>query len=171
MFVNMVFDVILVCILIGGSSYGYNKGLFKMAIGPIRLIFSVTISLFYCNLVGNRVIAPVLANYVELFSIPALKAIINPLSIAIAFGLIFLLNKIIFSFLISIINRIIEKGIAEKVDSAIGLVFAGTVAFLSVATIVSVSQYLLINNEFFGAVRSIGFSGGPLYKFFVSVGL
>jgi succinate-acetate transporter protein len=121
--------------------------------------------------VGNRVIAPVLANYMELFSTPALKVIINPLSIAIAFGLIFLLNKIIFSFLISIINRIIEKGIAEKVDSAIGLVFAGTVAFLSVATIVSVSQYLLIDNEFFGAVRSLGFSGGPLYKFFVSLSL
>ena len=166
MVLNLIFDLILVAILILGSSYGYNKGLFKIAFAPIRLIFCVTISLTYSSFIGCRLISPVIYNVLGNLITPILNYLIDPLSTAIAFALLFLVLKILFSFIISLINKITEKGILGGINKALGGIFSGTVAFVAVLCIVSLQEYFVLQNDFTKESYFSEFSGGPIYQFF-----
>ena len=169
MFLNIVLDVILVAILIGGSGYGYNKGLFKMTAGPVRLFLCIVVSLTYCSAVGSNFIAPILQNTFKNSGTPILNTVVGIISTAVAFGILFLLIKTAISFLVSLINRLLEKGIVGKINSGLGFVFAGSIAFLTAISITTFSQYL-IKQYFFLDIEAVSdFSGGPLYKFFTLI--
>lgn len=60
MFLSLLLEVILLTVIVGGSFYGYKKGLFRMAAGPIRTALCLVISLSLCDPVGEAVIAPLI---------------------------------------------------------------------------------------------------------------
>jgi len=169
MFLNIFFDIFLVVILVGGASYGYNKGLFKMTAGPAKIILCVTLSLSYSSLVSNYIVYPfVLREFGDSIT-PVLNLLINPLSTAIAFGLLFFIIKTTVSFFISLLNRGLKKGIAGRINSALGFVLASTAAFLTVVAVVSIIEYLIKREAFSGISIFSGFSGGPIYRFFILI--
>ena len=169
MFLNIFFDVILVTILIGGSSYGYNKGLFKMTIGPARLILCVALSLTYCGVVGSYIVIPIAQEVFKDSSLLLINSFISPISTAVAFGLLFLIVKTVFSFIVSLINRLLEKGIVGRINSALGLVLAGSIAFLTAISVAYVSEFLFAHEAFMSFTEGSDFTGGPLYRFFLLI--
>ena len=47
MILNLLLDLILTAIILGGLRYGYNKGLFKMVTGPIKKVLCLFFSFSY----------------------------------------------------------------------------------------------------------------------------
>ena len=71
MFLNVLLDVILILILVGGSYYGYTRGLFRILARPMRFILCLLLSLSLCRVVGEAIIAPLIeapiTNYISEF--------------------------------------------------------------------------------------------------------
>ena len=169
MFLNIFLDIVLVAILIGGSSYGYSKGLFKMTVGPAKMIVSIVLSLNYCGVIGRIIVEPALQEVFMDSGTPIFESFVDVFSTAVAFGILFLITKTLSSFLISLINQLMEKGIVGRINSAMGLVFAGSIAFLTAISIATFSEYLLQQDVLSDIEAFSDFSGGPLYRFFTLI--
>ncbi len=65
MFLDLLIDVILLAIIVGGSCVGYRKGLFKIVAGPIKNIICLLTALSLCDIVGESVIAPLISTPIK----------------------------------------------------------------------------------------------------------
>ena len=169
MFLNIFLEVFLIAIIVGGSRYGYNKGFFKMTVGPARLIVCFAVSLGYSSLVGDAIVAPILLEIIKEQITPLISLLINPISTAVAFLLLFYGMKIVISFLVSLVNRIIDEGIIGKINKSLGFIIAGIIAFIIAICFVSLSEYLIMQEAFSDSEILDDFSGGPIYKAFLSI--
>ena len=60
MFLNLFIELILITVIVGGSCYGYKKGVFMMVAGRIRNPLCLLLSLSLCGFVGEECIAPLI---------------------------------------------------------------------------------------------------------------
>ncbi len=71
MFLKILFEIILIGLLVGGSYYGYKMGFFNIAAKPIKIILGIAFALSLCNVIGTYVIAPMIqapiTNYIKEF--------------------------------------------------------------------------------------------------------
>ena len=169
MFLNIFLDVILITIVVGGSRYGYNRGLFKMAATPVGVILCLILSFTYSSIVGVNILSPIILAVASDNLLPFIILIINPLSTVVAFALLFFAVKILVSFLISLVNQIFDKGIIGKINKAFGGAFSGVVAFLIATCVASFSEYILMQEVFYDSKFLDGFFGGPIYRAFLSI--
>ena len=59
MLLNVLFEILLLAILIGGSYYGIKMGFIKIAAKPIKFIFALAVAFSLCKAVGTYIIAPI----------------------------------------------------------------------------------------------------------------
>lgn len=169
MFLNIFLEVILITILIGGSRYGYNKGFFKMAAGPVRLLLCIALSFFFSRTVAINVVAPlIISRTSESLARLALPAI-NAISTAVAFLFLFAVIKIILSFIISLLSRILDEGIVGKINRALGLLLAGIFALIGSMCFATLAEYLFSQEAFIDSELLKDFSGGPFYRLFTLI--
>ena len=169
MFLNIFLEVILIAIVVGGSRYGYNRGLFKMAANPVGFIICMIVSYTYASIVGVNILSPIILAAVSDNLLPFIILIINPLSTVVAFALLFFAVKILVSFLISLVNQIFDKGIIGKINKAFGGAFSGVVAFLIATCVASLSEYIFMQGAFTDSELLDGFFGGPIYRTFLLI--
>lgn len=169
MFLNIFLEVILITILVGGSYYGYNKGFFKMAAGPVRLLLCVAVSFAFSRTVGDYFVAPIIRSHMDegiaYFADPAISAA----STALGFILLFVLARIVLSFVISLINRFLDEGIIGKINRASGFLLAGVIALLGAMCFASLAEYIFMLSVFDNSDLLKDFSGGPLYHLFTFI--
>lgn len=71
MLLNVLFEILLLAILIGGSYYGIKMGFIKIAAKPIKFIFALAVAFSLCKAVGTYIIAPIIqapiTNYIKEF--------------------------------------------------------------------------------------------------------
>lgn len=71
MFLNVIFDLVLILILVLGSYYGYSRGLFRMLARPVRLLFCFVFAFSLCRITGEMFIVPIIntpiTNYIRDF--------------------------------------------------------------------------------------------------------
>ena len=61
MFLNLLIEVILIAIIVGGTSFGYRKGLFKMVAAPARTLVCLVTSFLFGRPVGKYFLSPILS--------------------------------------------------------------------------------------------------------------
>ena len=166
MVLNIILDVILIAIIAGGSRYGYNKGLFKMAEKPARLLLCMALSFALSGIVGSQFVAPIILSQID--SIPeALFPAVNAVSSTLAFALLFYFFKIIISFILSLVSRIFDEGLIGMINRALGFALAGVIALLIAMCFASLTDYLIMQGLLSDFQLISDFSGGPLYKLLV----
>ena len=62
MFLKVFTDLVLVLILIGGSYYGYKRGLIRLLARPLRPYLSLLVAFNYCRPLGSFAITPIIEN-------------------------------------------------------------------------------------------------------------
>lgn len=71
MFLKILFELILIGLLVGGSYYGIKMGFFNIAAKPIKIVLGIAFALSLCNVVGTHVVAPMIqapiTNYIKEF--------------------------------------------------------------------------------------------------------
>ena len=60
MFLNLLLDIILLTVLIGGACYGYKRGLFRFAAGALRGVICFFLSISLCDYIGKNFISPLI---------------------------------------------------------------------------------------------------------------
>ena len=58
MLLGALFEIIFFFILIGGGYFGYRKGLFKLAVAPIRMLICLGIACVMSRWVGDELVSP-----------------------------------------------------------------------------------------------------------------
>ena len=68
---DVIFELILICILVGGSYAGIKFGFIQIAAKPIKILASLSFAFLLCKGVGTGVIAPIIqapvSNYIKDF--------------------------------------------------------------------------------------------------------
>lgn len=71
MLLNLLFEILLLAILVGGSYYGIKMGFIKIAAKPIKFIFALVLAFSLCKAVGTYIVAPIIqapvTNYIKEF--------------------------------------------------------------------------------------------------------
>ena len=73
MFLNLLLDVILLTVLIGGSYYGYKQGFFRMAAGAVRGALCLLISFSLCDRVGTTLVSPLIRGPIRRYLLDFLR--------------------------------------------------------------------------------------------------
>ena len=164
MFLNILLDIVLIFILIGGSHYGYNKGLFKLALAPSKILLSLFISFSFSGIVGEDIIAPFIISRINISHLDYVYHLVRAVSWALAFILLFAIFKILISIVIRLLNEIFEIGIIGIMNRALGFLLSGVISFM-------VAMFLSSLLEYFLATESINADliGGPIYWFFKEI--
>ena len=90
------------------------------------------------------------------------------------FGLIFgfiityFLGRLLFSFVMMLVNSIVKRGLVGKVNMTLGCIFMLFLAFVVVWVLTSMSEFLLNIPLIASASWVDDFTGGPIYNFFKS---
>ena len=77
MFLNLLIDVILITIILGGSCIGYRRGLFKMTTGLLKGLTCLLIAFYSCELIGERLVSPLIRLPISRFFEDFLKESLN----------------------------------------------------------------------------------------------
>ncbi len=71
MFLKILFEIVLLAILVGGSYYGIKIGFFRIAAKPVKFVLGLVFAFSLCNAVGTHIIAPMIqapiTNYIKEF--------------------------------------------------------------------------------------------------------
>lgn len=65
MALNIIFDILLVGILLGGAILGILKGFIKILSKPLKPIFSIVIALSLCGAVASAIVEPIISEPVS----------------------------------------------------------------------------------------------------------
>lgn len=220
MFLKILFEILLLAILVGGSYYGIRMGFFRIAAKPIKFVLGLVFAFSLSSAVGTHIIAPVIqapiTNYIKEFmynncsalspenvaeEMPTIlkmagaafdveltaasgattdemlnEIIVNLtspavllISITLAFILLFLLSKLLFSAGVMVVNSVFEVGILAKINRGLGFVLAGLLALLGAWAFVATVDFIF-HLSIFDSVEVIRtFGGGPLYRLFNSI--
>ena len=217
---NFVFDLILLCILAGGSYAGIKFGFIKIAAKPIKTVASLSFALLLCKGVGTAVISPIIqapvTNYIKDFmytncanltpdnvsdEIPTLLKMagaafnvnmnaassvstdklldslvfnltsptVNFIGVIIAFVILLLIGRLLISLGVYLVNSYCQSGVIAKVNKVMGFVLAGLLSLLFVWAFVSVLEFFLHLPMFDNSAAVQGFTGGFIYRMFVSL--
>ena len=164
MLLNVVLELILFTIIVGGARFGYNKGLFKITARLMRKLLCILLSISLSRLVGGYFIAPLILSRISEQTRNIAYPIVQALSMVIAFIILFFLLKIIMTFVISIIGRIFDEGVLGGVNKLLGFMLSGTAALIAAMCLASIIEYLLLHGAFDRTEITRGFSGGLLYR-------
>ncbi len=91
------------------------------------------------------------------------------ISIGIAFILLFLLSKLLFSGGILLINSVFDIGILGKINRTMGFILAGLLAFLAAWALVGIVDFFFHLSIFDGVEVIRSFRGGWIYRLFNSL--
>ncbi|MBE6532474.1 MAG: hypothetical protein E7676_03065 [Ruminococcaceae bacterium] len=91
------------------------------------------------------------------------------ISVLIAFILLLLLSRMLFSVAVLVVNSVFEVGILAKINRVMGFVLAGLMSLLIAWAFVGVIDFLF-HLSIFDTVSAIRqFNGGPLYRLFKNI--
>ena len=91
------------------------------------------------------------------------------ISVVIAFILLFLLSKLLFSAAVCVVSSVFEIGVLAKINRALGFVLAGLMSFFLAWAFVSIVDFFF-HLSIFDTVEFVrAFEGGPLYRLFISI--
>lgn len=217
---NLIFELILLCILVGSSYAGIKFGFIQIAAKPIKIIASLAFAFSLCKSVGTVIIAPIIQNpvsaYIKEFvyakcsnltsvnaydELPTLLKMagaafnvdmnaqnavsqetvldnailnltspaVNLIGIAVAFVLLLIVGRILMSLGVYLVNSFCRSGLIAKVNKAMGFVLAGMMSLIGAWAFVSVVEFLFHLPMFENSAAVQGFSGGFLYRLFISV--
>lgn len=107
----------------------------------------------------------VLENIIVNLTSPAVVLI----SIVIAFVLLFLLSKLLFSGGILLVNSVFDIGILGKINRIMGFVLAGLLAILAAWALVGIVDFFFHLAIFDGVEAIRSFKGGWIYRLFNSL--
>ena len=65
MFINILIDIILLSMIIGGFIYGYKKGFLKMTLVPAKRLLCFVASFSYSGIVGSNIVSPIIKSIFE----------------------------------------------------------------------------------------------------------
>ena len=218
MFLNVVFDIILVGILLYGAAMGIKNGFLITIAKPVKFIASLVLAFSLASVVGTYLIEPIIGpaisnrlseilieKYSEITaetaseSLPTLikiaagicgvdiegiaagadgisviEAVVDAVTspvvhiIGIIFGFViaYFIAKLVVNFVMIFINSFVNKGVAGKVNKALGCVFSVFFAFVIGWAFTSISEFIFN----IPAIASIdwvqNFNGGAIYRFF-----
>ena len=194
MLLSVVIEIVLFAIVIGGSWYGYWKGLLSLALIPCKRIICLTLSMLFCKNIGKLIFEPIISDSlsnrinrslandnefipaflpVEEFADQSTSRIstkvANLLSPVLAFALIFILSGILLSAVVAVLNTLFEKGFIGRINKIFGLLCA-TIISVAVAYFFAVTFNYILEFGVLGGVNDTeSFSGGPLYRFFLDL--
>lgn len=169
MFLNLLIEVIIITILVGGAYYGYKRGFFRMAAKPARLALCIALSFSLCRIVGSNVLAPIISSRLnERLQVLATSAV-RAASTVIAFALLFILTRLALSVVLSLAAKFLDCGIIGKINRALGFILAGLLAFVAAMCFASLADYLLGQAIFDNSDLAGNFSGGLLYRFLLMI--
>lgn len=169
MFLNILIEVVLLAIVLGGAYYGYNKGLFKMTAGPVKLLLCLAVSFAFSRAVGGYIVFPIIISCIEEGISSFAYPVISVISIVSSFLILFLMSRGLLSIIISLINSLLDEGIIGKVNKAIGFILAGVIASLGAMLLASLMEYVLLHEAFNDSDLLKDFSGGPIYRLFTVI--
>ena len=169
MILNIALDLILISIFIFGLRYGYKKGLFRMTAGPAKRILCLIISFSYSSIIANGETNNLFLQIIDNsgFLIPSF--LVKPLTYLIAFVLLFIFSKIMLSFVIALIDDILDEGIFGILNSGLGMAFAGLISIGLMICLSTLIKYLLSNGHFDNFRIFDDFNGGPIYRFLIKL--
>ncbi len=65
MFLGFFLEVVLICILVGVSYYGYRRGLFRIIVSPLRRIISFLLAFSFSDYVARAFVCPLIRTPVK----------------------------------------------------------------------------------------------------------
>lgn len=169
MFLNLLIEVILLLILVGGAYYGKRIGFFKIAVKPLKLAISILFSFLLCKTVGNYLIAPLIMTRIaeEFREFAAVS--VGAISTAIAFMLLLFVIRIILSFAVSVAARFFDFGIIGRINKFLGFLLATIVALILAYGFALLVEFLFTLQIFDNSSLVKDFSGGILYRLFIFI--
>ena len=169
MFLNLLIEVMLITILVGGAYFGYKRGFFRIAAKPARLVLCVMLSFSFCKVVGSQIVIPFIIARVDEGIRDFASPLVSAVSTAIAFLLLFMLTRLILSFVMSLASRFFDTGIIGRINRAVGFVIAGLLSLIVAMCFASLVNYLLDTSIFDNSDLAREFSGGPLYRLLLMI--
>ena len=169
MILNIALDFILITIFLWGLRYGYKKGLFRLTAGPTKRILCLIISFAYSGVIASRELNIKILKIFEKIGLLIPNFLIKPFTYIITFVLLFFFFKILLSFIIALINDIIDEGILGIFNSGLGMAFAGLIAIGITICLSTLIEYLLSKGYFDGLRIFDDFNGGPIYRFLIKL--
>ena len=168
MFLDILFDIVLLGIIIGTSYYGYQKGLFGLATKPFK-----TVASFALASVGYKLIR---TEYIYGFLLLLLPSDIHHLFVnwfvlrfiinGVAFVLLFFAFRYIIGLVIKMLNSILSIGIIGWINRTLGLLVASGFSII-IANFFANAVNWLFKLDWFKQSRLVSdFNGGWLYTFF-----
>ena len=94
---------------------------------------------------------------------------VNLIGILIAFVVLLLVGRLLISVGVYCVNSFCQGGLLAVVNKAMGFVLAGLLSVICAWGFVSVVEFLFHLPVFYDSAAIRGFSGGVLYKLFVSL--
>ena len=164
MFLNIFIDLIILVILYIGSDYGYSRGLFKLVAAPGQILLSTFLSFSFSEVSGEKIIAPFVFSRFEENTIGFIDPLVNVLSFAIAFVVLFLASKILIKFLIYVLSGFLEKGFFGKINCAFGCLLTGVISIIVAMFFSSLIEFLSVSDILF-----TDFFGGPIFRLLAEI--
>ena len=91
------------------------------------------------------------------------------ISSVIAFILLFLISKLLFSLAVSVVNSVFEIGVLSRINRVMGLIVAAFMSFFAAWAFVSLIDFVL-HLSIFDSVDAVRqFDGGRLYRLFKNI--
>ena len=218
MFINVLFDIILVGILFTGAVIGIKNGFVDTVAKPVKFILALVLAFALARSFATFLVEPMIGpaishklsdiliekysnitaenaskdlptlvrlaasmcgvNVQEIASVPEgasaieaiAKAVTSPVVeiISLIFGLViaYFISKLLLTFLLILINSVVNSGIAGSVNRVLGCAFTAFLAFVVGWAFTSVFEFIS-NIPAIAAVDMIeNFEGGPVYNFF-----
>ena len=155
-------DLIIFTALLLGGLYGFQKGFVALAIKPIRRVVRVGMTFGLC-LPVSELIYLYLVNPLILRKLKYHTQFIGQI---IAIVISFLILTIFGGFILSVISKLLTSlfdiGVLGRVNRILGLICTTVICFV----VIWIGCYAFENAE---KGDMWNFSGGPIYKLFVSI--
>lgn len=164
---DLLVDVMLLLVLVYSVYVGYKKGLFIMVMSPLRTLVCLLIAFWLCNEVSDTVVYPILRSIEQARAIPDIIA--SPVSVAIAFIVIFLALKFLIRRMLDLLNLIFGKGVFGLINRLGGAAFSICVAALILWCAAIIMESVIYTDPFVQSGMTASFGGGGyLYRILIA---